>query len=85
MGNRPDYAWLNSILGIGRVLATIILLETGSIERFDAVGNGKKKGKGNTKNGNKYLAWAFVEAANFALRFCPEAKRFYEHKKFGKK
>ena len=27
------------------------------------------------------LAWAFVEAANFALRFCPEAKRFYERKK----
>jgi hypothetical protein len=44
------------------------------------VSNGKKKGEGNTKNGNKYLAWAFVEAANFALRFCPEAKRFYERK-----
>ena len=28
--------------------------------------NGKKKGEGNAKNGNKYLAWAFVEAANFA-------------------
>jgi transposase len=43
--------------------------------------NGKKKGEGNAKNGNKYLAWAFVEAANFALRYCPEAKRFYERKK----
>ena len=43
--------------------------------------NGKKKWEGNTKNGNKYLAWAFVEAANFALRYCPEAKRFYERKK----
>ncbi len=43
--------------------------------------NGKKKGEGNTKNGNKYLAWAFVEAANFALRYCAEAKRFYERKK----
>ena len=43
--------------------------------------NGKKKGEGNVKNGNKYLAWAFVEAANFAVRFCPEAKRFYERKK----
>jgi transposase len=43
----------------------------------------KKKGEGNAKNGNKskYLAWAFVEAANFALRCCPEAKRFYERKK----
>jgi transposase len=38
-------------------------------------------GEGNVKNGNKYLAWAFVEAANFAKPFCPEAKRFYERKK----
>ena len=43
--------------------------------------NGKKKGEGNAKNGNKYLAWALVEAANFALRYCPEAKRFYQRKK----
>ncbi|MCR4298638.1 MAG: transposase [Gallionella sp.] len=74
----------------------IDLLETGPIERFAAagnfasyarcvdsrhMGNNKKKGEGNTKNGNKYLAWAFVEAANFALRFNAEAKRFYERKK----
>ena len=39
------------------------------------------KGEGNTKNGNRYLAWAFVEAANFAIRTCPEARRFYERKK----
>jgi transposase len=96
VGERPDYALLASLPGIGRILATIILLETGPIDRFAAVGNfasyarcvdsqhtnhGKKKGEGNTKNGNKYLSWAFVEAANFALRFCPEAKRFYERKK----
>ncbi|MGB5556871.1 MAG: IS110 family transposase [Paracoccaceae bacterium] len=96
VGERPEYALLASVPGIGRILATIILLETGPIDRFAAVGNfasyarcvdsqhtsnGKKKGEGNTRNGNKYLAWAFVEAANFALRFCPEAKRFYERKK----
>ena len=34
--------------------------------------NGKRKGRGNTKNGNKYLAWAFVEAANFAVRYNPQ-------------
>jgi transposase len=39
------------------------------------------KGAGNTKNGNKYLAWAFVESAHGAIRFCPQAKRFYERKK----
>ena len=43
--------------------------------------NGKKKGEGNTKNGNRYLAWAFVEAANFAVRYCEPARRFHQKKK----
>ncbi|WP_420715710.1 transposase [Cupriavidus sp. D39] len=78
------------------VLATTIMLETGTISRFTEVGdfssychcvdsrresNSRKKGESNAKNGNKYLAWAFVEAANFAMRSCPEARRFYERKK----
>ena len=93
---RPEYAFLTSVPGIGQTLSTTILLETGPIDRFASVGNyasyarcvdsvhtsnRKKKGEGNVKNGNKYLAWAFVEAANFARRYCPEAKRFYERKK----
>lgn len=93
---RPESALLKTTPGIGPILASVILLETGPIQRFAQVGNyasycrcvdskrvsnGKKKGEGNTKNGNKYLAWAYVEAANFAVRFCPEAKRFYERKK----
>jgi len=45
------------------------------------ISNGKRKGSGNTKNGNKYLAWAFVEAANFAVRFNPQIRRFYQRKK----
>jgi transposase len=92
----PGYALLKSVTGIGDVLATIILLETGSIDRFADVGNyasycrcvgsvqvsnGKKKGEGNTKNGNRYLAWAYVEAANYAIRYCDAAKRFYQRKK----
>jgi transposase len=96
VGELAEYGLLTTVPGIGQVLATTILLETGPIERFAAAGNfasyarcvdsvhtsnGKKKGEGNTKNGNKYLAWAFVEAANFARRYCPEAKRFYERKK----
>jgi transposase len=96
VGSRPQYGWLTSVPGIGQTLATVILLESGPIDRFASVGNyasyarcvdsvhtsnRKKKGEGNAKNGNKYLAWAFVEAANFAIRFCPEAKRFYERKK----
>jgi transposase len=77
---------LLSIPGVGRVLALTIMLETGDIRRFPGVGNfasycrcvgsehvsnGKRKGRGNTKNGNKYLAWAFIEAANFAVRLKP--------------
>jgi len=92
----PGYRLLKTVDGIGDVLATVILLETGSIERFADVGNyasycrcvgsahlsnGKKKGEGNTKNGNRYLAWAFVEAANFAVRYCEAARRFYQKKK----
>ena len=96
VGRRPEYGLLTSVPGIGQTLATVILLETGPIDRFASVGNyasyarcvdsvhtsnRKKKGEGNVKNGNKYLAWAFVEAANFARRYCPEAKRFYARKK----
>jgi len=96
IGLERDYALLTSAPGIGPVLATTILLETGPIERFAAVGkyasyarcvdsvrlsNGKKKGAGNVKNGNKYLAWAYVEAAHFACRYCEQAKRFYDRKK----
>jgi transposase len=93
---QAQFVVLTTAPGIGEILATTIMLETGSIERFAGVGNfasyarcvgskrvsnGKKKGEGNVKNGNRYLAWAFVEAANFARRYCPEAKRFYERKK----
>ena len=93
---RREFKTLSSIPGIGKVLAATIMLETGTVRRFAEVGNfssycrcvdtkrvsnGKKKGAGNAKNGNKYLAWAFVEAAAFAIRFCPQAKRFYDRKK----
>jgi transposase len=93
---RPEYRLLITVPGIGDTLATTIMLETGSISRFAQVGNfssycrcvdslrennGRKKGEGNTRNGNKYLAWAFVEAANFAMRYCPQARSFYDRKK----
>jgi transposase len=94
---RPSAAWkrLNTIWGVGPILATTIQLESGPVERFPAPGdyasycrcvgsqrisNGKVKGKGNDKCGNRYLAWAWMEAANFAIRSYPAARRFYEHK-----
>ena len=69
--------------------------ETGNINRFEKVGNyssycrcvnskrfsnGKQKGQGNRKSGNKYLSWAYMEAANFAIRFNEKAKQFYQKK-----
>ena len=93
---RPTFRHLLTVAGIGHTLALTIMLETGEIRRFPTVGqwasycrcvsstrlsNGKRKGQGNTKNGNKYLAWAFVEAANFAVRYYPSIRRFYQRKK----
>src|SRR2546423_11315304 len=42
--------------------------------------NSKKKGENNAKCGNKYLAWAFVEAANFAKRYDERCRKFYDRK-----
>lgn len=93
---KPQFSLLLSVSGIGQILGLTIMLETGDIGRFDKVGNyasycrcvgserisnGKRKGRGNTKNGNKYLAWAFVEAANFAVRYNPRIKRYYQRKR----
>lgn len=37
-------------------------------------------GKGNKKNGNKYLAWAFSEAAELARRYDNQARSYYTRK-----
>jgi transposase len=93
---RPAYRHLLSVNGIGTVLGLTIMLETGPVERFAQVGhyasycrcvgsahlsNGKRKGQGNTKSGNKYLAWAYLEAANFAVRYNATVKRYYQRKR----
>ena len=95
MKHDMSYNRLQSVPGIGKALGLTIALETGPIERFETArdyasycrcvpsqywSNGKKKGSGNEKNGNKYLSWAFAEAANFNIRFCPETKSYYQRK-----
>ncbi|MDJ0863510.1 MAG: IS110 family transposase [Gammaproteobacteria bacterium] len=92
---KPAFKYLRTVPGIGQILALTIMLETGDIRRFGGVGNfasycrcvdskklsnRKKKGEGNRKNGNRYLAWAYVEAANFAQRYDPSIRRFYQRK-----
>lgn len=93
--NIPAYQQLKTVFGIGEILSQTIILETGDIRRFNKVGdytsycrcvdskktsNGKNKGAGNKKSGNKYLAWAYMEAANFAIRFYEPARKFYQRK-----
>jgi transposase len=92
---REPYDRLLDVPGIGKILALTIMLETGPISRFDKVGNfvsycrkvsskwvsnDKTKGKGNKKSGNKYLAWAFSEAAELARRFHEEPRTYYNRK-----
>jgi transposase len=92
---RKEFVMLTTTPGIGLILGLTIMLEVGDIGRFLKVGNyssycrcvgskklsnGKKKGENNKKNGNKYLAWAYIEAAHFAKRYIPNAQRFYQQK-----
>jgi transposase len=89
------YRQLLSIPGVGKILALTIMLETGPISRFQKVGNyvsycrkvgstwvsnGKVKGKGNEKNGNRYLAWAYSEASELARRFDDQARAYFQRK-----
>ena len=92
---KSEYKLLKTVPGIWNILAQMIMLETGPIERFKKVGNyasycrcvqsnrfsnSKSKGKGNRKNGNKYLSWAYVEAANHALWSYEYVKRYHQKK-----
>ncbi|MGO8699670.1 MAG: IS110 family transposase, partial [Limisphaerales bacterium] len=92
----PDYQVLQTTPGVGKILGLTITLETVDPRRFASPGdyasygrcvdsrrmsNGKKKAENNGKCGNKYLAWAFVEAANFAQRHDAACRKFYERKK----
>lgn len=93
---KPAFKHLLSVVGVGNILGMTIMYETGAIERFAKVGcfssyarcvesskwsNHKKKGEGNRKNGNKYLAWAFIEAAHHAVRYSPAVQKFYQRKR----
>ena len=90
-----NYKALKTVSGVGVVLALTIALESGEIGRFAGPGNfasyarmvdsrresnGKQKGAGNAKCGNKYLAWAFIEAAHFAVRYDATIRRWYQKK-----
>jgi transposase len=92
---KEEFAKLLTMPGIGEILALTIMLEVGHIDRFPTVGdyssycrlvkstrssNGKVTGHGNRKSGNKYLCWAYIEAAQFARRFHDTVRSYYERK-----
>ena len=92
----PMYAKLETLPGVGKILAMTITMEVGDIARFKTDGdfasycravdsrrmsNGKQKGENNAKCGNQYLSWAFVEAASFAKRYDENSRRWYDRKK----
>jgi len=91
----PCYPRLKTLPGVGIILGMTITMEIGDIKRFSGPGefasycrtvaakctsNGKQKGENNRKCGNKYLSWAFVEAANFARRHDEPCRKWYERK-----
>jgi len=92
---RKEFAKLMTVPGIGKILTLTIMLEVGDIHRFPTVGDyssycrcvksirtsaGKIIGYGNRKNGNKYLSWAYIEAAHAARRFHEMVRSYYEKK-----
>jgi transposase len=86
---------LQTIVGVGRILALVLLYEIHDIHRFESVGRfisycrlvkcshesaGKKKGSGGGKIGNAHLKWAFSEMVCLMLRESPEAQRLVARK-----
>lgn len=87
----PEMGLLQTIPGIGRILATVIALEIGTIGRFPSAGHlasyagttprvmssGDKTRYGRLRpDVNRYLKWAFIEAANCV---CLHRAKYAEH------
>jgi transposase len=91
----PLYEKLLTLPGVGKILGMTITMEVGDIGRFKTDGdfasycravdsrrlsNGKQKGENNQKCGNRYLSWAYVEAAHCAKRSDEHCRRWYDRK-----
>ncbi len=87
------YHRLQTIGGVGKILALVLLYEIHDIARFGSQGRflsyarlvrcahesaGKTRGSGGKKIGNAHLRWAFAEAACLFLRSSEQAKRWKE-------
>ncbi len=96
IGSDPRVKLLRSIPGLGPILAAVIALEIDNIKRFAAApklaayaglvpstyASGGKVFHGRLlPMSNKWLRWAFVEAAWIAIRYSPYFKSFFESRK----
>jgi transposase len=85
------YHRLQTIPGVGKLLALMLLYEMHEVQRFDSAGQflsyarlvrcvhesaGKKLGTGGKKIGNAHLRWAFAEAACLFLQHSERAKKW---------
>ncbi len=85
---------LQSIRGIGDIIALTILFESGDIKRFDSVGQfasysrvvvcqkksaGKLYGASGRKIGNPYLKYIFSEAAVYVVTYNPNIESYFNH------
>jgi transposase len=88
----PTFSRLQSVPGIGQILALVILYEIQDIARFPRVqdfvsycrlvkcakeSNGKRLGTSGKKIGNVHLRWAFAEAAVLFLRQNQPGKEYF--------
>jgi transposase len=88
--NALFYHLLQTIPGVGRILALVMLYEIESIERFESVqdfasyarlvkcskeSNGKNYGTSGKKIGNAHLKWAFSEASVLFIKGNEPAKK----------
>jgi transposase len=79
----PEIRLLRTVPGLGPILAPLVWLEVGDVERFPRAehlasyaglvprvisSGGHTRHGGTCRNVNHYLKWAFVEAANCAIR-----------------
>jgi transposase len=87
------YYLLQTIPGVGKILALVLLYEIHQIGRFADVSDflsyarlvrcvhtsaGKQVGKGSKKIGNAHLKWAFSEAVGLLIRSCPAVKAWQQ-------
>ena len=90
--NPNDHFLLQTVPGIGKVMALVILYEIHDIKRFPTVQDfasyarlikpkkesaGKTYSGGNRKIGNAYLKWAFSEAAVLFIRESDQVKEYH--------